>query len=82
MRSRLEGPDAVVRPPTKNPALRALQVLSGQLIDVIQDQAVPDIEDGIAAIQAGVGIARGVALAGGGSVGAGSTAVPSGAVVN
>src|SRR5208337_117445 len=51
VRSTLERPDAVQTPAAEQCTLRSVKVLTRQLIDVIEYQAMPDVEEGIAAIK-------------------------------
>src|SRR5580692_3232630 len=60
----LECPDAIEAPATDEGSLNSVQVLTRQIIDIVQYQTVPDIEYGIAAVEARVGIIRAVAVAG------------------
>src|SRR5260370_4770351 len=62
VRPRLEGPDAVQRPAAGNRTHHALQVLPGQLPDVVENQAMPNVEDRVPWIQPGYRLILGKAF--------------------
>src|SRR5713101_10111990 len=78
----LEGPDTVIRPAPDDPAQNTLQVLPGQLVNVVEHQPMPDVVDRVAPIQARQSLIAGEALAGGRAVGSGGAAVPGRPCVN
>src|SRR5271169_1478985 len=82
MRSGLEGPDAVVGPTAQQHPGGSLQVLSRELVNVVDHQTVPDVIDRVASIQTRIRVTGCVALAGTRPVGCGGAAVPSRAVVD
>ena len=76
MRATLELPDAVQTPAAGDYTHCTLQVLSGQLPDIVEDEAVTDVIDGIAAIEAREGLISGETLAASSAVCSGGTTVP------
>ena len=82
MRAGLESPDAVVRPAARSIPDGALQALTGQLVNVVDDQPVPDVIDRVAAIQTRIGVGGRIAFAGRRTVSSGGAAVPSRAVID
>src|SRR6266446_5679105 len=82
MRSTLERPDAVIRPAPGDPAQNALQVLPGQLVNVVEHQPMPDVEDRVAPIQARHSLIRGEALSGSCAVRRCGSAMPGRTVID
>src|ERR1700688_2862998 len=82
MRARLEGPDAVVRPSAQDRASGTFQVKPRQLVNVVHNQAVPDVIDRVAAIQTRVRVCCRITLASGGAIRGSRTAVPGRAVID
>src|SRR5439155_11116251 len=76
VRAGLEGPDTAVRPSAQDGTNYPVQVLPGQLPNVIDDCPMTDIEQRVAAIQLRLSEVSGIAFAGSRPVGGGCAAVP------
>src|SRR5438128_1778433 len=82
MRAGLEGPNSAIGPSSQDGTHDAMQVLAGQLPNVIEHYTMPNIKEGVTPVQTGLrGIGR-ITLSRSRAVGSSRAAVPRGPLVN